>query len=277
MSIPHLVVVTPAFNEADGIAEFIAEVWRDVSPHAEVLDIVVIDDASTDDTAAQVLALGLRGVHVVVQRHNRGHGPAAIAAYRGGLARGADVILHVDGDGQFDGADIAKVALSTESHDVVHGVRRGRSDLWYRRILSTGLRLLIWPFARRRIPDVNTPLRAYRPDALRALIDLMDPNARVPHIHFSLAEARRGMRVGYVPVRSRPRRGSQATGTMWGADSEPRLPPKRLRLFARQALIELWRLSLAPRAPMRGAAARNDTGLERGVSAARHRERNPHL
>ncbi|MBD3752570.1 MAG: glycosyltransferase family 2 protein, partial [Micrococcales bacterium] len=167
MSIPHLVVIAPAFNEADGIADFIAEIYREVSPRAAVVEIVVIDDASTDDTAAKVIALGLDGVRVVVQPHNRGHGPAAIAAYREGLARGADVIVHVDGDGQFDGADIARVALSSKHHEVVHGIRRGRTDPWYRRVLSTGLRLLIWPFARRRIPDINTPLRAYHPDALR--------------------------------------------------------------------------------------------------------------
>ncbi|MCR2823944.1 glycosyltransferase family 2 protein [Microbacterium sp. zg.Y909] len=252
MSFTHITVVMPAYNEAPGIAEFISEIRDHVAPLATRLDIIVADDRSTDATAAAVAALGVEAAQVQTQARNRGHGPTALAAYRAGLDTAADVIVHVDGDGQFEGADLARVlhALQSRGVDVVHGVRRGREDPWYRRALSFGLRLVVRPFAGRSVPDINTPLRAYRPDTLRRLIDALGPDAVVPHVHFSLAEARFGMRVAYVPVRSLPRRGGPG-GTMWGAQGQPKLPPKRLRSFVRQALRELWQLSLRRSAPMR--------------------------
>lgn len=257
MTIPHLAIVMPAYNEAEGISGFIAEIREHVTPLADRLDIIVADDRSTDDTAEAVAGLGIDGVRVETQPANRGHGPTALAAYRAGLATGADVILHVDGDGQFDGSDFPRVlrALVSENADVVHGVRRGRDDPWYRRLLSASLRVLIRPFAGRAVPDINTPMRAYRAPVLRTLVDALDSGSLVPHVHFSLAEARCGMRLRYVAVRSLPRRGAETTGTMWGASGQPVLPPRRLRRFALDALGELWRSSLRRDAPMRGLAA----------------------
>lgn len=257
MTFTHITVVMPAYNEADGIAGFLAEIREHVGALADRVDLIVADDRSTDATAS--VAAEIAGVTVQTQPANRGHGPTALAAYRAGLETGADVVVHVDGDGQFDGADLARVAraLDETGADVVHGVRRGRDDPWYRRALSASLRIVVRPFAGTAIPDINTPLRAYRPAVARTLVDAVGPDALVPHVHFSLAEARSGMAVRYVAVRSRPRRGAEATGTMWGAQGQPKLPPPRLRRFARQALGELWRLSLRPGAPMKalGSAA----------------------
>lgn len=188
-----------------------------------------------------------------MQAVNRGHGPTALAAYRAGLAVDPEVLVHVDGDGQFLGSDFPRLigALTAADADVVHGVRDGRTDPWYRRALTGAVGLMIAVAAGRRIPDVNTPLRAYRPDALRALIEAVPADATVPHVHFSLAEARAGFRVRYLRVASIPRRGESATGTMWGRGAGVTLPPKRLRAFVRTALGEAWRLSLRPSAPLR--------------------------
>ena len=73
----------------------------------------------------------------------------------------------------------------------------------------------------------------------------------MPHVHFSIAEARRGANVRYLRVASLPRRGGDAQGTMWSegdkvAQPQPVLPPKRLREFVRRAAVELWQVSLKP-------------------------------
>jgi glycosyltransferase involved in cell wall biosynthesis len=254
VSFTHIAIVMPAYNEADGIAGFLEEIHEHLESRCDRLDIIVADDRSTDATASVVAHLELPGVEVQTQPANRGHGPTALAAYRAGLATSADLIVHVDGDGQFTGEDIARVvgAVESEGADVVHGVRRGRDDPWYRRMLSAGLRLIVRPFAGRAVPDINTPLRAYRPEVIATLLDAGGADALGPHEHFSLAEARGRVSVRYVAVRSLPRRGAETTGTMWGTSGQPMLPPPRLRAFARDALIELWRLSLRPAAPMRG-------------------------
>ena len=253
MPLQHLVIVMPAYNEAEGIRGFIDEIRSHVVPIAERVTFVVADDVSTDDTAT-VLA-GIDDVEVHTQSANRGHGPTALAAYRAGLALDPDAIVHVDGDGQFLGSDFPRIvsALIDNDADVVHGVRSGRTDPWYRRSLTACVGLLVALVAGRRIPDVNTPMRAYRPSALARLLEVMPRDAAIPHVHFSLAERRAGFVVRYLRVRNIPRRGASVSGTMWGKKtSRIALPPKRLRAFAMAALRELWSLSLRPHAPLRG-------------------------
>jgi len=245
------VIVMPAYNEVEGIRGFIDEIRGHVAGLADRVQFVVADDRSTDATA-QALE-GIVDVQVETQAANRGHGPTAIAAYRAGLALGPDLLVHVDGDGQFLGADFVRLirASMSERADVVHGVRHSRTDPWYRRALTGAVGLLIAVAAGRRVPDVNTPLRAYRPEALRALLAVVPEEPLVPHVHFSLAEARSGMRVRAVRVTSIPRRGASSSGTMWGGGVRALMPPTRLRSFARDALVEAWRLSLRPGAPMK--------------------------
>ncbi|WP_353114334.1 glycosyltransferase family 2 protein [Microbacterium sp.] len=251
MTLSRIVVVMPAYNEAEGIRGFIDELRDSLSPHAAEVVFVVADDRSTDGTADALS--GLDDVRVETQPQNRGHGPTALAAYRAGLALEPALIVHVDGDGQFLGPDVAAVVraqLSTDA-DVVHGVRRERTDPWYRRALTGSVRLLVAVAVGRGVPDVNTPLRVYRPAAAQALVGAVPTDAMVPHVHFSLAEVRAGMRVRYVRVRSIPRRGESATGTMWGQGARIALPPQRLRRFALAALAEAWSQSLRPGAPLR--------------------------
>lgn len=239
----HVAVVIPAFNEAEGLAAFLAEITSSFAEYDVSGILIVVDDASTDDTSVVAKA----HADVIRATANRGHGPTALAAYDAGLRSGAQVIVHVDGDGQFYGRDIARVAaaLHTTDAEVVHGVRRGRTDPWFRRALSASVRVAVLVLCGRSVPDVNTPLRAYRPDALRRLLTEVPGTALVPHVHFSIAEARHGLRVRYVSVSSIPRRGGAAQGTMWGAGrTRIFLPPRRLMRFARLALVELWRVDI---------------------------------
>jgi len=251
LTFTHLAIVMPAYNEAEGIRGFIDEIREHVSPLADRVSFVIADDRSTDDTAH--VFDEITDVDLQTQPANRGHGPTALAAYRAGLAIDPDLLVHVDGDGQFLGVDFVRLitAAETTRADVVHGVRDGRTDPWYRKVLTSAVGLLIAAASGRRIPDVNTPLRAYRPAALQTLVDAVPADVTVPHVHFSLAEARGGFIVRYVRVASIPRRGESASGTMWGRAAGVRLPPKRLRQFAVAALQEAWALSLRPSAPLR--------------------------
>lgn len=248
MSTGSVVIVMPAYNEAEGIGAFLAEITDSVRPTVPALSFVIVNDRSTDDTVGAVQrareTVGVP-VELITSEKNQGHGPTALAAYRHGLASGAAVIVHVDGDGQFVGEDFPRVLAALEGADAVHGVRMGRTDPWFRRALSRMVRMLVLLVARRRIADVNTPLRAYRPEAVRALLDAVPADAAVPHVHFSILEARRGLAVSEVEVASIPRRGAVQSGTMWGpVKEEPRLPPRRLVAFAGRALAEVVRVDL---------------------------------
>lgn len=261
----RIVVVMPAYNEAEGIGGFLSEISEYLSARVAHLEIIVADDRSSDSTASVVDAVA--GARALTQRRNRGHGPTALAAYRAGLDAGADLIVHVDGDGQFSGRDIRR-AVDAAQHtgvDVVHGVRRHRTDPWYRRALTACLRAAVTVATGRAIPDINTPLRVYRPEALAILVDAVGVDAEVPHVHFSLAESRGGFSVRYIEVASLPRRGGVEAGTMWGAAAASLLPPKRLRQFVVRALAELWELSLRPGARMRSVTRRPATASSPSV------------
>ncbi|GHD42022.1 glycosyltransferase family 2 protein [Mycetocola manganoxydans] len=251
MSLQHLAVVMPAYNEAEGLPGFLDEILEHITPLAERVSLIVVNDRSTDQTASVLTSLEkeLPQLVVVTAEDNRGHGPTALAAYRAGLALAPDALVHVDGDGQFLGTDFPRIlkALQLPGVEVVHGVRQKRTDPWYRAALTGCVGALAALVVGSRIPDVNTPLRAYRPAAISQLLDVVPEDALVPHVHFSLAERRLGFVVRYVKVLSIPRRGSTAAGTMWGeAVAIPKLPPKRLRDFSRRAIAEVWRVSLKP-------------------------------
>lgn len=246
----HIVVVLPAYNEAEGIGGFLQEITEALSPRA-TLSIRVIDDRSTDGTAEAVRTVAESSsaeIRVVTTEANKGHGPTALAAYREGLALSPDVLVHVDGDGQFVGKDLLAVVDALNGADVAHGVRRGRTDPWFRRALTAALGVIVSRLAGHPVTDANTPLRAYRPEVLAELLGGVPTDALVPHVHFSIAERRQRLAVAEIPVRSIPRRGSVTTGTMWGPTGRsPLLPPRRLVSFAWRAIAEVWTVDVRRR------------------------------
>ena len=86
-------VVMPAYNAAKTLADTVAEIDRSVAD-----DIVVVDDASRDGTAALAKRLGL---HVLVHPRNRGYGGNQKTCYAEALGRGADIVVMIHPDYQY--------------------------------------------------------------------------------------------------------------------------------------------------------------------------------
>lgn len=87
-------VVMPAYNAE----KTLEQTWRDL-PLEYVDDIVLVDDASSDGTVEVARRLGL---HVLVHPRNRGYGGNQKTCYREALARGADIVVMVHPDHQYD-------------------------------------------------------------------------------------------------------------------------------------------------------------------------------
>lgn len=98
-----LVVIVPAFNEAKTIGTVISHVPTTI-PGIDSIQIIAIDDGSTDDTTLQARRSG-----AVVVRHeiNRGVGAAFQTGIREALQHGANIIVNIDADGQFNPQDIS--------------------------------------------------------------------------------------------------------------------------------------------------------------------------
>jgi glycosyltransferase involved in cell wall biosynthesis len=116
MPVPtRLLAVIPAFNEALRIRGVVAAVRHQVAA-----DVLVVDDGSRDDTAAEARAGG-----AIVASHavNLGYGSALQTGYRYALRHGHDAVLQLDADGQHDPASIPALLEALASHDVVVGSR----------------------------------------------------------------------------------------------------------------------------------------------------------
>lgn len=110
-----LVVTIPALNEEATIANVVAGIPRRL-PGVDEVEVIVVNDGSTDRTAEFAAEAGA----LVVSLHNRpGLGKVFGTGLERAMRRGADIIVNIDGDGQFDPADIAKL---------VHPIIEGEAD-----------------------------------------------------------------------------------------------------------------------------------------------------
>lgn len=248
-SIKRVAVVMPAFNEADGIAEFITELATAFNDAGISIVIGLVDDRSSDDTgtvAERAAASAGCPITVAVNDENSGHGPSSVRAWRLGLDLDVDTILHVDGDGQFSGSDVVRVFQAGEGIDGALGVRTTRADPWFRRVVTAALRQYVGLMIGTRIRDANTPLRVYQADRVSELLDALPESPLIPSIYLSAAGVTTGLDLAEVNVESRVRRGDTTVGSTWGESALSFLPTKRLVLFVmsatRESVTTLWGL-----------------------------------
>jgi glycosyltransferase involved in cell wall biosynthesis len=99
-----LIIQIPCLNERDTLPETIADLPRKI-PGIDQIEVLVIDDGSTDGTAARAAELGVH--HVLRFPRNRGLARAFTAGVDAGVRLGADIVVNTDADNQYRGADIA--------------------------------------------------------------------------------------------------------------------------------------------------------------------------
>jgi glycosyltransferase involved in cell wall biosynthesis len=203
-------VVIPALNEEAAIGGVVREVPRDL-----VDEVIVVDNGSTDRTAAIAAAAGAR----VVREPSRGYGAACLA---GALAAGdTDILVFLDGDRNEDPAELPRVlapVLAGEA-DLVLGSRVGgaaqgaltRQQQVGNRVVTVLVRLLYGL----RLTDIG-PFRAISARAFRELG--MEHKTYGWPVEMVVKAVRHGYRVVEVPVSCRQRLGrSKVAGTLKGS------------------------------------------------------------
>jgi glycosyltransferase involved in cell wall biosynthesis len=204
-------LIIPALDEEAAIRDVLRAVPRDL-----VDDLVVVDNGSTDRTAAVARAAGAR----VVAEPRRGYGAACWAGVEA-LAPEITEVAFLDGDGSQDPAELPRLLapLRAGSADLVLGVRtfsRGSGHPWHAIAGTRAVALVLrWRFGV-RLRDLG-PFRAIRRDALLAL-ELRDRGSGWP-VEMVARAARRGLRIVEVGVTQRPRAAgrSKVAGSLGGS------------------------------------------------------------
>jgi glycosyltransferase involved in cell wall biosynthesis len=225
-------VVMPAFNESEGIAEFILELVSELKSYEPTF--IVIDDCSTDSTYETVSALSLLYPSIEVHRNekNLGHGPSTYLALKYGLFSKAEIIVAIDGDGQFKGEDIKRAVdeISRSDFDIVEGVRVDRNDPFFRNLISLITRILIYLRSGKFPQDGNTPLRIYRANILNELLQKLPEFFPVPNLYISAYARSQDLRILETHVESIRRRGSSSNGSTWNT-KKTKIPSKKFLSF----------------------------------------------
>lgn len=200
----HLSIILPAKNEAAAIGATVEKIHvqleqMGLEASAEVL---VVNDGSTDDTAAVAEAAGARVVH---HPYSKGNG-AAIKT--GARAAQGEVLVFMDADGQHDPADIPRLLDKlNQGHDMVVGARQKGSQASVGRGLANGLynRLASW-MTGHKVEDLTSGFRAVRADKFREFLYLL-PNGFSYPTTSTMAFFRAGYSVAYVPIHAAKRIG----------------------------------------------------------------------
>ena len=207
MSSRRLVAIVPAWNEAGAIAGVVDEV-KSMDP---TIEVVVVDDASSDDTAEIAAA---RGATVLRLPFNVGIGGAVQTGFRYALAEGYERAVRLDGDGQHDASQISKILAPIEAGeaDLVIGSRFVDPGGAYRPPLARriGIRVfarLVSTLGRQRVTDTTSGFVALD----RAGIELFASEYPhdYPEVEATLVALRSGLRLAQVQVEMRER----TTGT----------------------------------------------------------------
>jgi glycosyltransferase involved in cell wall biosynthesis len=195
-------VVIPAYNEGHGIAEVVAAA-RSHLPEGEVL---VVDDASSDDTAEQARHAGAR---VVRHPDNKGNGAAVKTGLR---SASGEVVLLMDADGQMNSAYIPMLLRKlTEGYDMAVGARTPttQGDTLTRRLGNNALNRFGSYLVETPIPDLTSGFRAIRRDVILKFIHLL-PNSYSYPTTSTLALIQAGYSVAHVAIEGQQRQGGKS-------------------------------------------------------------------
>lgn len=164
----ELSVVIPAYNEVENLEPLFGELRQALAATGRTHEIVLVDDGSTDGTAAWLEREAARDPRVVPVLLARNAGQSAALAAGLERARGV-VIVTLDADLQNDPADLPRLLEALDGADLVSGIRTRRQDSWVRLVSSrvaNGFRRQVLGDP---VTDIGCSFKAYRRETLEGL------------------------------------------------------------------------------------------------------------
>lgn len=205
----QIAVIIPAYNEEESIGKVIQEVTNlgtSLSSHS--LQIIVINDCSTDHTARIIAGLPCTDLHLPI---NLGIGGAVQTGFKHAFNTGFDFAIQLDGDGQHPAEFIPKLVEASISNewDVVIGSRFiEHSGFQSSQIRRTGIRYFMWLnrlIVSQQITDSTSGFRLLNRDALKIVSEYYPDEYPEPEaiVLFRINK----LRIGEIPVVMKERQG----------------------------------------------------------------------
>ncbi len=209
-------IVLPAFNESGYIAEMVARTIAAGELRPDPFEIIVVNNASADDTAAIAGAIAARDPRVRLISHPENRLYAASCLTGAKAARGERIFI-LDSDGQHPPEDLWKFDARLDAGcDLVFGWRRSRAEPLMRILMSRFLLWLAWWHVGYPLHDVNCGIRGFS----RAYADRLEIRHRVNLVNPELFVRARlgGFRIGEAEVVQEKRKAgvsSHELGRLW--------------------------------------------------------------
>jgi glycosyltransferase involved in cell wall biosynthesis len=209
---PRLTFFFPAYNEQENIGRTVELALEQIGPLVPSIEVLAIDDGSTDNTPALADTLAAADPRVRVHHQpNRGYGGAIKAGFENG--RG-ELICFSDGDLQFDLREMSRLldrlADERKPVDAVIGYRIKRRDPFHRIFIAKTYNAIVSVAFGLRVRDIDCAMKLFR----REVFDGLRLDAEGPFLSAELLIKlrARGVRMAQVGVNHFPRAAGQNTG-----------------------------------------------------------------
>ncbi len=198
-----LIVQIPCYNEEATLPETLAAVPRSI-PGVDCIEILVVDDGSTDGTAAVARKLGVD--HVVRHIRNQGLARAFRTGLDASLGLGADIIVNTDADNQYQGEDIPRLIepILRGEADIVVGNRQTQTIRHFssaKRLLQRWGSSVVRRLSGTEVPDAVSGFRAISRDAAMRLNIVSSFSYTIEML---IQAGNRQLEVASVPVGTNP-------------------------------------------------------------------------
>lgn len=193
-------MVIPLFNEEESLPELHQGIVHELSSRSGGLEIIFVDDGSTDGSFSTLRRLQKRDSRIRIIRFRRNFGKSAALAAGFQHARG-EVVVTMDADLQDRPREVGKLLDHLEQgYDLVSGWKVERRDPWRKRAASRIFNFVTALLTGVPLHDLNCGLKAYRREVIREVKVYGEMHRFIP-----VLASYRGFRIGEVPVDHAPR------------------------------------------------------------------------
>ncbi|MBI9019138.1 MAG: glycosyltransferase family 2 protein [Phycisphaerae bacterium] len=199
----------PCHNEAGNIEALTAATVKTLEALTDDFEIIIVNDGSTDETAAIANKLSAVDERIEVIHHdkNKGYGSALQSGF---AAASKDLIFYTDGDGQFDVSQLREILPLINEYDIITCYRVGRQDNFVRKFNAYAWCTLVNISFKLHLRDIDCAFKVYRREVIDA-IEMHSTGALIDTEMLSRAK-RKGFTMVQKPVKHLPRLYGQSSG-----------------------------------------------------------------